>query len=132
MSVGAQLQPFMCLYISDQARLFVVLCQPAVAGMGVRFFAVFCAAVYAPKVSGASDADEALPAINVKYEFPAVTTILSSKSGAAAADHEEAFAARVQRAHEQLDRIEQVAGTFAKQAGADLDRLHDVLTALAA
>ena len=112
--------------------MFVVFCNPVVAGMGVRFFAVFCAAAYAPTIAAANDADEALPAINVKYDFPAVTTILSSKSGAVAADSEEAFAARVQRAHERLERIEHVAGTFAKQAGADLDRLHDVLTALAA
>ena len=68
----------------------------------------------------------------MKYEFPAAATVLSPAAAAAAADQGEAFALRVQRVHEQLDRIEGVAGVFAQEAGADLDRLHGVIQALAA
>ena len=91
-------------------------------------FILFClsAASVAPAV--ATDAvEQTLPAINVQYDFPASETLLSKTQVLDASVQDRAFQERVRSVHNHLDRMDEVANQFVKQASMDLDRLLEVV-----
>ena len=89
----------------------------------LRTICVFSFSVCAASSSSVGDADQALPAINVKYDFPSSSTLVSAKEQLDIANRDALFAKRVQHLELNTQRMSHVLEEFAKEAHDQLDVL---------
>ena len=65
--------------------------------------------------SSLNDADQTLPAINVKFDFPLSSTLVSARELLEIADRDAVFAKRVQHAEDKTVHLSQVLQQFSAQ-----------------
>ena len=75
--------------------------------------------------SSVSGVDQALPTINVKYDFPASSTLVSAKGRVDIANRDAMFEKRVQHMESKTQQLSELLEDFAKEAHA---QLHAVLS----
>lgn len=75
--------------------------------------------------SSVRDVDQALPTINVKYDFPASSTLVSAKGSMDVANRDAMFEKRLQHMQSKTQQLSEVLEAFAKEAH---DQLHAVLS----
>ena len=77
--------------------------------------------------SSLSDVDQTLPAINVKFDFPSSSTLVSSKERLDVVNRDAVFAKRVHHAQVKTQHLSQVLQEFAMDVHDQLDALLSVV-----
>ena len=78
-------------------------------------------------VSSVGDADQTLPAINVKYDFPSSSTFVAAKGKLDIANRDAMFAKRVEHTELKTQHLSNVLGEFAKEAHEQLDAVLSII-----
>jgi CPW-WPC domain-containing protein len=81
--------------------------------------------------SSLNDADQTLPAINVKFDFPSSSTLVSARELLEVADRDAVFAKRVQHAEEKTMHLSQVLQQFAREVDDQLGTLASIVQPVA-
>ena len=77
--------------------------------------------------SSVGDADQALPAINVKFDFPSSSTHASAKEQLEILNHDAMFAKRVKHMQSKTQQLSAVLNEFAKEAHHQLDAVLSIV-----
>lgn len=92
----------------------------------LRTICVFSFSICAAS-SSVGDVDQALPAINVKFDFPSSSTLVSAKEQLDIVNRDAMFAKRVQHMQSKTQQLSEVLDEFAKEAHDQLDAVLSIV-----
>ena len=109
------------LHIAQISRHIAIMFR-ALSVLSLSAFAV---------ASSLNDADQTLPAINVKFDFPLSSTLVSARELLEIADRDAVFAKRVQHAEDKTVHLSQVLQQFAHEVDDQLVTLASIVQPVA-
>ena len=119
---------FACIFISGSIVYWKTAVWKSIATVAfmLRAFCVFSSCICAA-ASSVGEVDQALPAINVKFDFPLSSTLASANEKLDIVNRDAMFAKRVQHIELKTQKFSEVLAAFAKEAHDQLDAVLSIV-----